>query len=182
MRIVVQIPCFNEEETIGQVIAEIRDALQGYDDTSILIIDDGSTDNTVAEARKAGADYVARHFTNHGLFEPWNVFVSVSVLLIIIVGFNSRWDRSYITSPILSLCFLWQEHNPDNNRPWVFAGWGCVWIAGGVCAQLYEERTKGISDKAVSKEQTFTFKFDSFPELEDHAVDTETEELDNRDV
>lgn len=79
---------------------------------------------------------------------------------------------------ILALVFLAQEDSAENNRPFFFAGWGCVWIVGGVCTQLYEERTstKAGSDLS-SKEQTF--RFDTFPESDDSTDKTEMGELED---
>jgi len=56
MKLVVMIPAYNEEETIGSVIKEIpRDC---YEKVELLVIDDGSVDNTVKEAERAGADKI----------------------------------------------------------------------------------------------------------------------------
>lgn len=56
MKLVVMIPAYNEEETIGSVIKEIpRDCCEQVD---VLVIDDGSVDNTVKEAERAGADKI----------------------------------------------------------------------------------------------------------------------------
>ena len=60
MRILVIIPAYNEERTIGQVVREIRE--QGYE---VLVVDDGSADQTIGVARGAGAK-VLRHFFNLG--------------------------------------------------------------------------------------------------------------------
>jgi cellulose synthase/poly-beta-1,6-N-acetylglucosamine synthase-like glycosyltransferase len=48
--LVVIIPCFNEEKTIGKVISSIPKTIPGIDTIDILVIDDGSTDNSVSEA------------------------------------------------------------------------------------------------------------------------------------
>lgn len=65
MKIVVTIPAYNEEETIGQVISSIpRDCAN---EVSVLVINDGSKDRTVEVARQAGADKVISHKTNLGL-------------------------------------------------------------------------------------------------------------------
>lgn len=66
MRIVVQIPCLNEEATIGSVIRDIREATSGLGDVLILVIDDGSTDDTSRVALEAGADLIAHHRVNRG--------------------------------------------------------------------------------------------------------------------
>lgn len=67
MKLIVMIPAYNEEESIGAVINEIPRTIDGIDRVEILVIDDGSTDSTVDEARKAGADHILKHITNRGL-------------------------------------------------------------------------------------------------------------------
>lgn len=67
MRLVVMIPAYNEEKTIGSVIEEIPRKIQGIDSVQVLVINDGSTDETVEVARLAGADEILSHKTNLGL-------------------------------------------------------------------------------------------------------------------
>ena len=66
MKLVVLIPAFNEEKTIGKVIQEIPKDIEGIDEMKILLVDDGSTDNTAEIAKKAGA-FVISHAKNKGL-------------------------------------------------------------------------------------------------------------------
>ena len=66
MKLHVQIPALNEEKTIAQVIAGIRQATQGLGDVTILVVDDGSGDRTGELARAAGAD-VIRHPAQRGV-------------------------------------------------------------------------------------------------------------------
>ena len=54
MKLIVQIPCLNEEETLPATIAAIPRQIDGIDQVEILVIDDGSTDGTSAAARQAG--------------------------------------------------------------------------------------------------------------------------------
>lgn len=60
MKLVIIIPCFNEEKTIGKVIAEIPRSIWGISETEIIVVDDGSSDNTVSCAKKAGAGVVSQ--------------------------------------------------------------------------------------------------------------------------
>jgi glycosyltransferase involved in cell wall biosynthesis len=65
MKIVIMTPAYNEEKTIGAVIKAIpRDIAE---DVKVIVIDDGSTDNTVKVAKESGADKVISHNTNKGL-------------------------------------------------------------------------------------------------------------------
>ena len=59
MKLIVQIPCHNEAEALAATIAAIPRRVEGIDRVEILVIDDGSTDDTVAIARREGVDPVA---------------------------------------------------------------------------------------------------------------------------
>ncbi|MEO1594696.1 MAG: glycosyltransferase family 2 protein [Pseudomonadota bacterium] len=67
MKLIVQIPCYNEAENIADVIAAIPRDIAGVDEVAVMIIDDGSTDDTVSVARDAGADIIHRNRRNLGL-------------------------------------------------------------------------------------------------------------------
>ncbi|MFQ6128955.1 MAG: glycosyltransferase family 2 protein [Thermoplasmata archaeon] len=67
MKLLVMIPAYNEESTVGFVIEETPRKMEGIDSVEILLIDDGSTDSTVREAQKAGVDFILRHKRNMGL-------------------------------------------------------------------------------------------------------------------
>ena len=67
MKLIVQIPCFNEEETLPLTLADIPRQIPGVDTVEILVIDDGSTDRTVGVARQLGVHHIVRHTGNKGL-------------------------------------------------------------------------------------------------------------------
>jgi len=67
VKLVVTIPAYNEENTVANVIAEIPRQIEGIDSVEVLIIDDGSDDETVARAQEAGADNIRSHKRNEGL-------------------------------------------------------------------------------------------------------------------
>ncbi len=67
MKVIVQIPAYNEEATIAQVIRDVPRTLPGIDVVEVLVIDDGSRDGTVAEAHAAGADHILSLGYNRGL-------------------------------------------------------------------------------------------------------------------
>ncbi len=67
MKLIIQIPCYNEEQTLAITLAELPRQVPGADSVEWLIVDDGSTDGTVAVARAHGADHVVRHPVNLGL-------------------------------------------------------------------------------------------------------------------
>lgn len=67
MKLVVMIPCLNEEATLPLVLRTIPARIKGIDNIEVLIIDDGCTDRTVAVARALGVRHVIRHRRNQGL-------------------------------------------------------------------------------------------------------------------
>jgi glycosyltransferase involved in cell wall biosynthesis len=67
MKLVVMIPAYNEEKTIGDVIRGIPKKIEGIEKIEVLVVDDGSTDDTVKVAGKAGADHMVSHKKNRGL-------------------------------------------------------------------------------------------------------------------
>lgn len=67
LHLLVVIPAYNEEKTIGQVIKDIPRAITGIGKVEVLVLDDGSTDKTVAKAKEVGADYIVSNQRNRGL-------------------------------------------------------------------------------------------------------------------
>jgi len=66
-RLVVIVPAFNEGETIGSVVQHVPREVNGVTEVLVVVVDDGSMDNTVQVALEAGADYIVRHDVNHGV-------------------------------------------------------------------------------------------------------------------
>ncbi len=67
MKLVIQIPCLDEEATLPATLADLPRDVPGVDVVEWLVIDDGSTDRTVEVAREHGVDHVVSHRTNRGL-------------------------------------------------------------------------------------------------------------------
>jgi len=67
MKLIVQIPCLNEAETLPQTLADIPRTIPGIDAIELLVIDDGSTDDTVGVARRAGVHHIVRNTRTLGL-------------------------------------------------------------------------------------------------------------------
>jgi glycosyltransferase involved in cell wall biosynthesis len=67
MRLIVNLPAFNEEEKIGETIKRIPRSFAGVDEVFVQVIDDGSKDKTAQAARAAGADFVFSHDVNRGI-------------------------------------------------------------------------------------------------------------------
>lgn len=67
MKLMVQIPCLNEEGTLPATLADIPKEIPGIDEIEVLIVDDGSTDRTAEIARENGVQHVLRFAQNRGL-------------------------------------------------------------------------------------------------------------------
>ena len=67
MKLIVTIPAYNEEKTIARVIKEIPRNIAGINEVKVLVINDGSSDDTVRIAKEAGADYIISNPGNQGL-------------------------------------------------------------------------------------------------------------------
>lgn len=67
MKLIIQIPCYNEAETLPRTLADLPKSVKGVDQIEILVIDDGSTDNTAEVARRHGVHYIVRMTKNKGL-------------------------------------------------------------------------------------------------------------------
>ncbi len=67
MKLIIQIPCLNEEESLPKTLADLPKRVDGVDTIEILIIDDGSTDRTSRVARENGAHHFVRFTKNQGL-------------------------------------------------------------------------------------------------------------------
>ena len=81
MKLIIQIPCLNEAETLPAVLADIPTALPHITSIETLIIDDGSTDRTAAVAREHGADHVIAHSHNLGLARAFQTGLETSLKL-----------------------------------------------------------------------------------------------------
>ena len=67
MKLIIQIPCYNEGETLRIALDALPRSIEGIDKIEYLIIDDGSVDNTVSEARDWGVNYIVHFCKNKGL-------------------------------------------------------------------------------------------------------------------
>ncbi len=67
MKLMIQIPCLNEADTLHRVINDLPREIEGIDQIETLVIDDGSQDGTALAAVALGVDHVVRHHRNRGL-------------------------------------------------------------------------------------------------------------------
>jgi glycosyltransferase involved in cell wall biosynthesis len=102
-KLIIQIPCFNEAETLGIALAELPRSVPGVDVVEWLIIDDGSTDATAEVAREAGVDHVVSHSQNLGLAKGFMTGIDACLRLGADVIVNTDADNQYCADDIPSL-------------------------------------------------------------------------------
>ncbi|MBP7807144.1 glycosyltransferase family 2 protein [Candidatus Saccharibacteria bacterium] len=95
MKVVVQIPCLNEEKTLGLVLQSIPKKIAGVDSVEVLIIDDGSTDKTIEVAKKHGVKHFVRHKKNMGLARSFRDGVDYALGIGADIVVNTDGDNQY---------------------------------------------------------------------------------------
>ncbi len=95
MKLIIQIPCLNEEETLPKTLAELPKSIEGVDEIETLIIDDGSTDRTVEVARELGVNHIVRHTNNKGLAEAFMTGIDACLKLNADIIVNTDGDNQY---------------------------------------------------------------------------------------
>ncbi len=103
MKLIIQIPCFNEESTLPQTIADLPIAIPGIDEIELMIIDDGSSDETVNVARSLGVDHILRHTRNRGLAAAFATGIDASLRLGADIVVNTDADNQYCGADIARL-------------------------------------------------------------------------------
>ncbi len=95
MKLIIQIPCFNEEQTLPLVLADLPRRMDGFDAVEWLIIDDGSTDKTIEVARAGGVDHIVRLTNNKGLAAGFQAGLDAALKLGADVIVNTDGDNQY---------------------------------------------------------------------------------------
>ena len=95
MKLVVQIPCYNEENTLAEALASIPREIEGIDCVETLVIDDGSADRTSEVARASGADHVVRFRRNKGLAQGFMAGLDAALRVGADVLVNTDADNQY---------------------------------------------------------------------------------------
>jgi glycosyltransferase involved in cell wall biosynthesis len=103
LRLVVQVPCLNEEETLPLVLESIPKHISGIDEIIILIIDDGSSDRTVEVARAHGVTHFVSHARNRGLGRSFHDGVQRALELGADIVVNTDGDNQYPQERIADL-------------------------------------------------------------------------------
>jgi len=103
MKLIIQIPCLNEEQTLPATIADLPRSYEGIDEVELLVIDDGSTDRTVEVARECGVDHVVRLTNNRGLAAGFQAGLDACLKLGADLVVNTDADNQYRGADVAKL-------------------------------------------------------------------------------
>jgi glycosyltransferase involved in cell wall biosynthesis len=103
MKLIIQIPCLNEEESLPVTLRDLPHEVEGFDEVQWLVIDDGSTDRTIEVARAHGVHHVVRLTNNKGLAQAFQAGLDASLKLGADVIVNTDADNQYYAADIPKL-------------------------------------------------------------------------------
>ncbi|HUO72886.1 MAG TPA: glycosyltransferase family 2 protein [Solirubrobacteraceae bacterium] len=95
MKLIIQIPCFNEEQQLPLTLSQLPRHVDGFDAVDWLVIDDGSSDRTIEVARAHGVDHVVRLTNNKGLAAAFQAGIDAGLKLGADVIVNTDADNQY---------------------------------------------------------------------------------------
>src|ERR1044072_4151166 len=95
MKLIIQIPCFDEEQTLPLVLADLPRRVDGFDVVEWLIIDDGSRDKTIQVARAGGVNHIIRLTNNKGVAAGFQAGLDACLKLGADVIVNTDGDNQY---------------------------------------------------------------------------------------
>lgn len=99
-KLIIQLPCFNEEATLGLTLSQLPRKVPGFDLVEWLVIDDGSVDRTVEVARASGVDHIVQLPHNQGLAKAFMAGLEASLKLGADVIINMDGDNQHDASAI----------------------------------------------------------------------------------
>ena len=103
MKLIIQIPCYNEADTLPDTLAALPTELPGIDVIEILVIDDGSRDDTAAVAAELGVHHVVRFPANRGLARAFAAGLEAAVLNGADIIVNTDADNQYLGADVARL-------------------------------------------------------------------------------
>ena len=103
VKLIIQIPCLNEEDTLPVTIGDLPREVDGIDAVELLVVDDGSTDRTVEVARDAGVEHIVRLTNNKGLAAAFQAGLDACLKLGADVIVNTDADNQYRGADVAKL-------------------------------------------------------------------------------
>ena len=103
MKLIIQIPAFNEEQTLPLTLSKLPKQIKGIDEIEILIVNDGSTDSTVEVAKQHGAHHVVSSINNQGLAKTFTLGIETALSLGADIIVNTDADNQYNADDIPAL-------------------------------------------------------------------------------
>jgi glycosyltransferase involved in cell wall biosynthesis len=103
MKLIIQIPCYNEAESLPVTLKELPRLVPGFDTVEWLVIDDGSTDDTAEVARRLGVDHVVSFTKNQGLAKTFLAGLNGCIARGADVIVNTDADNQYVAADIPAL-------------------------------------------------------------------------------
>jgi len=103
MKLIIQIPCLNEELTLPKTLKDLPKSLNGIDDIEVLVIDDGSTDRTVEVAKEHGVRHILSLKNNKGLAKAFIYGINHALHLGADIIVNTDADNQYFGGDIAKL-------------------------------------------------------------------------------
>jgi glycosyltransferase involved in cell wall biosynthesis len=100
MKLIIQIPCYNEADTLPVTLKALPRSMEGFDNVEWLIINDGSTDNTVETAKANGVDHIVSFTKNQGLAKAFIAGLDACIKLGADVIVNTDADNQYSAADI----------------------------------------------------------------------------------
>ncbi len=95
MKVIIQIPCLNEEENLPATLADLPRRIDGVDEIETLVIDDGSTDRTIEVAQECGVDHIVKLPNNRGLATGFQAGLDACLKLGADIIVNTDADNQY---------------------------------------------------------------------------------------
>jgi glycosyltransferase involved in cell wall biosynthesis len=103
VKLIIQIPCLNEAESLPKTLSDIPRKIDGIEKLEVLIIDDGSTDNTSEIAKQNGVEHIIRFTKRKGLAAAFKAGIDASLSLGADIIVNTDADNQYKGSDIPNL-------------------------------------------------------------------------------
>jgi glycosyltransferase involved in cell wall biosynthesis len=180
MKLIIQIPCFNEQAQLPLTLSQLPRTIDGFDAVELLVIDDGSTDATIETARAHGVDHIVR-LTNHkGLAAAFQAGLDAGLKLGADVIVNTDADNQYegadvpkLVAPILrgeadmvigdrqvdvNEHFSWSKRRLQRLGSWVVRQASSTEIPDTTSGFRAYNREAALQMQAVSSKFTYTLE------------------------